>query len=151
MVPSCSGNRQLLHLRQLTPVPVENATKSARAVRGAQVRGSIPLYWGQDAASMSPMNPKPAIQLQQNDPHFTATRLHFQVPPCNPYLCAWRAALRHAPALPGAAPRPLPLCLACRASLPAIEPCSLLTRSSVLAPNTGCKKSRWDVCDGLLV
>ncbi|KAK9845465.1 hypothetical protein WJX81_007167 [Elliptochloris bilobata] len=43
-----------------------------------QVRGSIPLYWGQDAASMSPMNPKPAIQLQQNDPHFTATRQHFQ-------------------------------------------------------------------------
>ena len=43
-----------------------------------QVRGSIPLYWGQDVASMSPMNPKPAIQLQQNDPHFLATRLHFQ-------------------------------------------------------------------------
>ncbi len=48
----------------------------------AQVRGSIPLYWGQDVASMSPMNPKPAIQLQQNDPHFLATRLHFQARAC---------------------------------------------------------------------
>ena len=28
---------------------------------------------------MTPMNPKPAIQLQQNDPHYLATRLHFQV------------------------------------------------------------------------
>jgi hypothetical protein len=27
---------------------------------------------------MTPMNPKPAIQLQQNDPHYLATRRHFQ-------------------------------------------------------------------------
>ena len=44
-----------------------------------QVRGSIPLYWVQDTASVSPINPKPAIQLQQYDPHYSATRLHFQV------------------------------------------------------------------------
>ena len=60
----------------------------------AQVRGSIPLYWGQDVASMSPMNPKPAIQLQQNDPHFLATRLHFQA----------RASSCHAPCLNGQLP-----------------------------------------------
>ena len=45
----------------------------------AQMRGSIPLYWVQDTASVSPINPKPAIQLQQYDPHYSATRLHFQV------------------------------------------------------------------------
>ncbi len=50
-----------------------------RARAGAQVRGSIPLYWVQDTASVSPINPKPAIQLQQYDPHYSATRLHFQV------------------------------------------------------------------------
>ena len=44
-----------------------------------QLRGSIPLYWVQDTASVSPINPKPAIQLQQYDPHYSATRLHFQV------------------------------------------------------------------------
>ncbi|CAL5218518.1 g205 [Coccomyxa viridis] len=43
-----------------------------------QMRGSIPLYWVQDTASVSPINPKPAIQLQQYDPHYSATRLHFQ-------------------------------------------------------------------------
>lgn len=46
-----------------------------------QIRGSIPLYWVQDTASVSPINPKPAIQLQQYDPHYSATRLHFQVGP----------------------------------------------------------------------
>ncbi|BDA44397.1 probable phosphoinositide phosphatase SAC1 at N-terminal half [Coccomyxa sp. Obi] len=43
-----------------------------------QIRGSIPLYWVQDTTSVSPINPKPAIQLQQYDPHYSATRLHFQ-------------------------------------------------------------------------
>ena len=47
-----------------------------------QMRGSIPLYWVQDTASVSPINPKPAIQLQQYDPHYSATRLHFQVGLC---------------------------------------------------------------------
>ena len=46
-----------------------------------QMRGSIPLYWVQDTASVSPINPKPAIQLQQYDPHYSATRLHFQARP----------------------------------------------------------------------
>ena len=48
-------------------------------MRALQIRGSIPLYWVQDTASVSPINPKPAIQLQQYDPHYSATRLHFQV------------------------------------------------------------------------
>ena len=55
------------------------ATGKCTGMLAPQVRGSIPLYWGQDVASMSPVNPKPAIQLQHNDPHFLATRLHFQV------------------------------------------------------------------------
>lgn len=48
-------------------------------LRVVQIRGSIPLYWVQDTTSVSPINPKPAIQLQQYDPHYSATRLHFQV------------------------------------------------------------------------
>ena len=124
-------------------------SECACAVCAAQVRGSIPLYWGQDAASMTPMNPKPAIQLQQNDPHFTATRLHFQVQPLACCLCDSGAPPR---ARTSRCPRrSVPSCLECCATLPAIVPSLLLARSFVLARNTGCGKSRWDVGSSLVV
>ncbi|KAK7275522.1 hypothetical protein RIF29_16641 [Crotalaria pallida] len=39
-----------------------------------QIRGSIPLFWSQEA---SPLNIKPDIILSKKDPNFEATRLHF--------------------------------------------------------------------------
>jgi len=39
-----------------------------------QVRGSIPLFWSQQA---SPLSPKPDIVLSRFDPFYDATRLHF--------------------------------------------------------------------------
>ena len=56
----------------------QQSASHAKRVVLLQMRGSIPLYWVQDTASVSPINPKPAIQLQQYDPHYSATRLHFQ-------------------------------------------------------------------------
>jgi hypothetical protein len=56
-----------------------NRHRLSAVVGAVQIRGSIPLYWVQDTTSVSPINPKPAIQLQQYDPHYSATRLHFQV------------------------------------------------------------------------
>mmetsp|Transcript_42873 Transcript_42873/g.101784 ORF Transcript_42873/g.101784 Transcript_42873/m.101784 type:complete len:551 (-) Transcript_42873:1495-3147(-) len=41
-----------------------------------QVRGSIPIFWSQDEATLTA--PKPDITVQHFDPLFTATRLHFQ-------------------------------------------------------------------------
>jgi hypothetical protein len=40
-----------------------------------QVRGSIPLYWGQDTSMMSP---KPTIIVTRIDPFYSSTILHFQ-------------------------------------------------------------------------
>jgi len=41
-----------------------------------QVRGSIPLFWSQEEATLTA--PKPDITLQHFDPLFNATRLHFK-------------------------------------------------------------------------
>ena len=41
-----------------------------------QVRGSIPLFWGQDADSSAL---KPEITLQRFDPLYLATRRHFEL------------------------------------------------------------------------
>ncbi|KAM0997474.1 hypothetical protein ACFX2C_007353 [Malus domestica] len=40
-----------------------------------QMRGSIPLFWSQEA---SRFGPKPDILLQRYDPTYQATKLHFQ-------------------------------------------------------------------------
>ncbi|XP_047260338.1 phosphatidylinositol-3-phosphatase SAC1-like [Capsicum annuum] len=40
-----------------------------------QMRGSIPLFWSQEASRFSP---KPDIILQRYDPTYEATRLHFE-------------------------------------------------------------------------
>eukprot|EP01100_Stratorugosa_tubuloviscum_P015740 TRINITY_DN929_c2_g2_i1.p1 TRINITY_DN929_c2_g2~~TRINITY_DN929_c2_g2_i1.p1 ORF type:complete len:929 (-),score=337.46 TRINITY_DN929_c2_g2_i1:86-2872(-) len=39
-----------------------------------QIRGSIPLYWGQEPRVLSP---KPPITVQRHDPYYTATIRHF--------------------------------------------------------------------------
>lgn len=41
-----------------------------------QLRGSIPLFWGQDALTL---NPRPNIMLQNTDPLYEATAKHFSV------------------------------------------------------------------------
>jgi hypothetical protein len=40
-----------------------------------QLRGSIPLFWGQDLQSIAP---KPPIVIVRSDPFYTATILHFR-------------------------------------------------------------------------
>ena len=40
-----------------------------------QIRGSIPLFWGQDGSVLAP---KPPIAIQRVDPFYTATILHFE-------------------------------------------------------------------------
>jgi len=74
---SCSEGAHLVHGIRVPP-KIDHHTKLTLLLC-LQMRGSIPLYWVQDTASVSPINPKPAIQLQQYDPHYSATRLHFQV------------------------------------------------------------------------
>eukprot|EP00298_Acanthocystis_sp_HF-20_P000132 c1015_g1_i1.p1 GENE.c1015_g1_i1~~c1015_g1_i1.p1 ORF type:complete len:145 (-),score=54.10 c1015_g1_i1:3-383(-) len=39
-----------------------------------QMRGSVPLFWGQDT---SVLDPKPEIEIHHFDPLYTATLLHF--------------------------------------------------------------------------
>jgi hypothetical protein len=73
------SHRQLRHVWSPMPTGHLPAELMLRFGCASQIRGSIPLYWVQDTNSVSPINPKPAIQLQQYDPHYSATRLHFQV------------------------------------------------------------------------
>lgn len=53
---------------------VEGASGAAAIASFVQVRGSIPLFWGQET---SPLSPKPDIVLQRADPLYRATRRHY--------------------------------------------------------------------------
>lgn len=55
--------------RNLASLQRHNALSSV-----VQVRGSIPLYWTQEA---NPLNPKPEIVLERYDPSYQATQRHF--------------------------------------------------------------------------
>ena len=48
--------------------------KAVSLSSAVQIRGSIPLVWTQET---NPLNPKPDIVLQQNDPEYLMTKSHF--------------------------------------------------------------------------
>lgn len=53
----------------------ESGLSQGRMSSVVQVRGSIPLFWSQEASRFSP---KPDIILQRYDPTYQATKLHFE-------------------------------------------------------------------------
>ncbi|KAM3759471.1 hypothetical protein ACB098_01G122700 [Castanea mollissima] len=53
----------------------EVGSRKGRMSSVVQMRGSIPLFWSQEASRFSP---KPDIILQRYDPTYEATRLHFE-------------------------------------------------------------------------
>eukprot|EP00850_Spirogloea_muscicola_P023326 SM000347S13000 [mRNA] locus=s347:78024:83650:- [translate_table: standard] len=64
---------------EVEQIALDDASAQARAPglmsAAVQNRGSIPLFWSQEASRLSP---KPDIVLQRYDPVYEATRLHFE-------------------------------------------------------------------------